>query len=326
MTQALPFLTASLRESIERVEAVIYENLKTENLFVQQMVDYLVQSQGKRLRPLLAILCAGVGGKPSQKAVDLGAAVEMLHLATLVHDDIIDHSSVRRKQKTLNFKWGNETSVLMGDYVFAASFRCMTRSLPKDVLEDLAQTTRVICRGEISETFHRFNVDLTEREYLEVVRDKTASLIAASCRLGARLGGADRRLENILSAYGENLGVAFQIIDDHLDYIGRKTRVGKPVLSDIREGKLTLPVIHLRENLPKTEKAKLRKILLKKNKSDADMQWLLRELEKTASLEYSFQRAQSFVQEAYAQLDRLNGHRSRADLEKIADFLLKRDH
>ena len=241
-------ITAPIQKDLNRVEQTIAQSLKTDNLFIQQMVDYLSHSTGKRIRPALAILSAKYCGNLPDEAITLGAALEMIHVATLIHDDIIDNSAVRRKQKTLNFKWGNEVSVLMGDYVFASSFYLMAKSLPKPVLSTLADTTNTICRGEISETFHRFNAGLTEAQYFEVIKEKTASLFAASCQTGAMLAEGDEGDVENLYRFGMGIGMAFQVIDDTLDFTGKQAKVGKPVMSDLREGKLTLPVIHCLDN------------------------------------------------------------------------------
>ncbi len=318
-------ITAPIQKDLNRVEQAIAQTLKTDNLFIQQMVDYLSHSTGKRIRPALAILSAKYCGNLPDEAITLGAALEMIHVATLIHDDIIDNSAVRRKQKTLNFKWGNEISVLMGDYVFASSFFLMAKVLPKPVLSTLADTTNIICRGEISETFNRFNVDMAEKQYLEVIKEKTASLFAASCQTGAMLAEGDDLTINRLYRFGMGVGMAFQIIDDTLDFTGKESRVGKPVMSDLREGKLTLPVIHCLDNCIAAEKKRLKKMILKKVKTGGDLKWLMTLLKKYKSVEYSLNKAKFFVEDAKTALYQLNGNRDKNDLLQFADFLIDRD-
>jgi octaprenyl-diphosphate synthase len=318
-------LTAPIQKDLDRVEQAIARSLRTENIFVQQMVDYLAKSAGKRARPALAILSARYCGKVTDETVVLGASLEMLHVATLIHDDIIDNSATRRKQKTLNFKWGNEISVLMGDYVFASSFYLMAKNLPKDVLGTLADTTNIICRGEISETFNRFNVNLTEEQYFQVVREKTACLFAASCQTGAMLAGADGRMVDHLYRFGMGIGMAFQIIDDTLDYVGKEAKVGKPVMSDLREGKLTLPIIHCLNTGTEAEKKQLKKVILKKVKTLKDFQLITKVLAKYDAIEHSIRVAKLFVEDAKSSLTQLNGHRDKNELLKFADFLTTRD-
>ncbi len=318
-------LTAPIRKDLNKVEQKISQSLKTNNLFIQQMVDYLAHSTGKRVRPALAILSAKYCGNLSEETISLGAALEMLHVATLIHDDIIDNSAIRRKQKTLNFKWGNEVSVLMGDYVFASSFYLMAKDLPKNVLSTLADTTNIICRGEISETFNRFNVNLTENEYLNVIEEKTASLFAASCQSGAMLaGGNDLTVKN-LYRFGMGVGMAFQVIDDTLDFVGKKSKVGKPVMSDLREGKLTLPVIHCMDTGTAAEKKKLKSIILRKLKTSSDLKFLTLLLAKYQAIDYSVKKAKSFVESSKAALHQLNGISDKGGLLQFADFLIDRD-
>lgn len=318
-------LTQPIKKDLERVEKKISTSLKTDNFFIQQMVDYLSHSTGKRVRPALAILSAKYCGNLTEATISLGAALEMLHVATLIHDDIIDNSAVRRKQKTLNFKWGNEISVLMGDYVFASSFYLMAKDLPKEVVSTLSDTTNVICHGEISETFNRFNVDLTEDEYLEVIKEKTAVLFAASCQTGAMLAGGDEIVVESLYRFGLGIGMAFQVVDDTLDFVGKQTKVGKPVMSDLREGKLTLPVLYCMQSGTKAENKKLKAVILRKVKTSADLKFLNQLLIKYNAIDRSVQKARHFVDDAKMALGNLNGHGVKTDLIQFADFLIDRD-
>lgn len=324
-TLILTELTAPIQSDLDRVEKTIAETLKTENMFIQQMVDYLSHSTGKRVRPALAILSAKYCGEVTEATIALGAALEMIHVATLIHDDIIDNSETRRKQKTLNFKWGNEVSVLMGDYVFAASFYLMAKKLPKNVISTLADTTNIICRGEISETFHRFNASLTEAQYFEVVREKTASLLAASCQTGAMLAGGDEAEVENLYRFGLGIGMAFQVIDDTLDFTGQEAKIGKPVMSDLREGKLTLPILHCMNSCTPAEKQKLTDIILAKVKEESDLDFIRSLIDKHKAIDFSIRRARQFVEEAKGALDELSGSGSKSELLHFADFLIDRD-
>jgi geranylgeranyl pyrophosphate synthase len=318
-------LTGPIQGELDRVESAIGSALKSDNAFIQQMVDYLARTQGKRVRPALAVLAARFCGSVTSETIALGAALEMLHVATLIHDDIIDNSSVRRKQKTLNFKWGNEVSVLMGDYVFASSFYLMAKNLPKDILGILADTTNIICRGEISETGNRFNVGLTRADYELIVREKPACLFAASCQTGALLAGGPAETVERFRRFGMGIGMAFQIIDDTLDFVGRQNRVGKPVMSDLREGKLTLPVLVCLGKSSSAEKKKIKTMILRKVKTAADFKFLSLLLKKTDAIGLSVARAQEWVEEAKAAIAPLKDGRDKNDLIKFADFLIGRD-
>lgn len=318
-------LTKPIKKDLERVEKKISQSLKTENVFIQQMVDYLAHSTGKRVRPALAILSAKYCGNLSEQTISLGAALEMLHVATLIHDDIIDNSAIRRKQKTLNFKWGNEISVLMGDYVFASSFYLMAKDLPKNVVSSLADTTNIICHGEISETFNRFNVDLTEDQYLEVIKEKTAVLFAASCQTSAMLAGADAQAVKNLHRFGLSIGMAFQVVDDTLDFVGKQTKVGKPVMSDLREGKLTLPVIYCLVSATKAENKKLKTIILRKIKTASDLKFLEILLTKYDAINRAIQKARYYADDAKMALKSLSGSGNKNEFVQFSDFLINRD-
>lgn len=318
-------LTAPIKKELDKVEQKISRSLHSDNLFIQQMVDYLSHSTGKRVRPALAILSARYFDNLPEQTISLGAALEMLHVATLIHDDIIDNSSIRRKQKTLNFKWGNEISVLMGDYVFASSFYLMAKDLPKDVLSSLADTTNTICRGEISETFNRFNVDLKEEQYLEIIKEKTAVLFAASCQTGAMLAGGDPQSVKNLYRFGMGIGMAFQVVDDTLDFVGKQAKVGKPIMSDLREGKLTLPVIYCMQDCTSLERKKLKSIILRKVKTERDIKFLNMVLGKYDGISRAVEKARFFVRDAKLALSQLNGQGAKSDLQHFADFLINRD-
>lgn len=318
-------LTAPIQNDLDQVEQMIADTLKTENVFIQQMVDYLAHSHGKRIRPALAILSSKYCGEVTEATIALGAALEMIHVATLIHDDIIDNSETRRKQKTLNFKWGNEVSVLMGDYVFAASFYLMAKRLPKNVISALADTTNIICRGEISETFHRFNAGLTQDQYFDVIREKTASLLAASCQTGAMLAGGGAQEVDCLHRFGMGIGMAFQVIDDTLDYTGKESKLGKPVMSDLREGKLTLPILLCMESATSEEKERIKGIILGKVKEEEDLHFIQSLVDKYKAIERSVVRARQFVNEAKGALEELGEGRSKGELIQVADFLIDRD-
>jgi octaprenyl-diphosphate synthase len=317
--------TVPLQSDLARVEQTIAQALKTDNLFVQQMVHYLSRKAGKRVRPTLALLSSRYCGQTTPETIVLGAALEMLHLATLIHDDIIDHSAVRRRQKTLNFKWGNEISVLMGDYVFAASFFQMVKSLPQDVLNVLADTTNIICRGEISETFNRFNSDLTEAEYYKIIEEKTASLFAASCRTGAMLSGGTSLQVEQLYRFGLGVGMAFQIIDDTLDFVGKQSEMGKPVMRDIKEGKLTLPMICCKARASKAEQKKIKAVILKKEKKTEDFKFINTLLKKYDAINLSIRKARQFAEDARSALFLLNGGRDKSGLIQFAESLARLD-
>jgi geranylgeranyl pyrophosphate synthase len=217
---------------------------------VIRRVVYLIAAGGKRLRPALVLLGGAAGPSPNRPAlIDTAAAVELIHTATLIHDDIIDQSPLRRSQPAFHHRWGTERAVLMGDYLYATAFRLVSRlRLPylTDVLSDVCQQ---LCRGELREVEARERTDVTEAEYFAIVDDKTASLIRGCCASGAYLGGCPRQTARRLIAFGVNFGLAFQIIDDCLDLTGDHRQLGKAVLRDVDKGTLSLPIIYLAQTM-----------------------------------------------------------------------------
>lgn len=230
---------------------------------VARLVVYLITSGGKRLRPALVLLAGNSGPAPDQRAlIDAATAVELIHTATLIHDDIIDQSTLRRSQPTFHRRWGTERAVLMGDYLYATAFTLLARLRVPSVgvsssVQVMADVCQQLCRGELREVEARNRVDLTEAEYLDIVRDKTASLTGGCCQIGASLGGCDPTTTERLTQFGVTFGLVFQIIDDCLDLIGDQRELGKSILSDLDKGTLSLPVIYLTQMLPARERARL---------------------------------------------------------------------
>jgi octaprenyl-diphosphate synthase len=225
---------------------------------VARKVVYLITAGGKRLRPALVLL-AGASGRAANRAalIDTAAAVELIHTATLIHDDIIDESPLRRSQPTFHHRWGTERAVLMGDYLYASAFTLLARLPTPYVMRVMADVCRQLCRGELREVEARYRLDLTEQEYLDIIRDKTASLIGGCTHSGAYLGGCAPSTVEQLTTFGMNVGLAFQIIDDCLDLTGDVRDVGKSLLADLDKGTLSLPMIYLTQRLSTRERARL---------------------------------------------------------------------
>lgn len=221
---------------------------------VARKVVYLITAGGKRLRPALVLLCGAAGRSRDRRAlIDTAAAVELIHTATLIHDDIIDRSPLRRSQPAFHHRWGTERAVLMGDYLYATAFAILARLRAPYVMRVMADVCRQLCRGELREVEARYRLSLTEREYLDIIRDKTASLIGGCCQSGAFLGGCPSRTIARLTEFGIRYGLAFQIIDDCLDLTGDPRELGKSILADLDKGALSLPVIYLTQMMPARE-------------------------------------------------------------------------
>ena len=232
-----------MAEEMREVDAVIQRRLASKVALIDQIANYIISAGGKRIRPLLVLLFSGALGFKGRERFELAATVEFIHTATLLHDDVVDESALRRGRRTANAMFGNAASVLVGDFVYSRAFQMMVSVNRMRVLEVLADATNVIAEGEVLQLMNMHDPDLAVSDYLRVIRFKTAKLFEASARLGAMLADAPPHVEEACSAYGRSLGTAFQLIDDLLDYEGSTTQLGKNVGDDLREGKPTLPLL-----------------------------------------------------------------------------------
>lgn len=228
---------------MEAVNALIQNRLKSDVVLINQLSQYIINSGGKRLRPLLALLMANACGYQGQKHIDIAAIVEFIHTATLLHDDVVDESAMRRGQDTANTVWGNQAAVLVGDFLYSRSFEMMVDVDRMRVMQIMANTTNTIAEGEVLQLLNVHDAETTEQRYMDVIYSKTAKLFEAACQLGAVLAGLPADVEKAVAQYGVHLGTAFQLIDDMLDYSMDDEALGKNVGDDLAEGKPTLPLI-----------------------------------------------------------------------------------
>ncbi|MEH6460021.1 polyprenyl synthetase family protein [Chitinimonas sp. JJ19] len=241
---SIEFVKSVIAADMQAVDQIIRERLHSEVILVRQVAEYIVSSGGKRLRPALALLSAGALGYQGQHHRELAAVVEFIHTATLLHDDVVDESSLRRGRDTANALFGNAASVLVGDFLYSRAFQMMVSVNDMRVMQVLADATNVIAEGEVLQLMNIGDADLDEAAYLKVIRYKTAKLFEAAARLGALLAKSDAATEDAMARYGMHLGTAFQIVDDVLDYSGDAGEIGKNLGDDLAEGKCTLPLIH----------------------------------------------------------------------------------
>jgi octaprenyl-diphosphate synthase len=239
----VPLLESVLRDDMQAVDRVLRESLSSDVALIRQVAEYIIRGGGKRLRPALLLLAAQACGYRGKHHYTLAAVIEMIHTATLLHDDVVDESSLRRGHATANAMFGNAASVLVGDFLYSRAFQLMVKVESMPVLRILSDATNVIAEGEVLQLMNAGNPDLDERSYLDVIRRKTAKLFEAAAQLGAVLAGADATTEQALARYGMHLGTAFQLIDDVLDYSGELSAIGKNLGDDLAEGKPTLPLI-----------------------------------------------------------------------------------
>jgi octaprenyl-diphosphate synthase len=289
---------------------------------VNTLVDHVERFTGKQLRPTLLLLCARATGRVCDAVYILATVMEMIHISTLVHDDVLDEAEMRRKGATLNHLKGNEAAVMLGDYIVSQSFRLCASIDDSRACRIIAEATNRVCEGELLQIHNRNNFNLDEKTYFDIISRKTASLIAVSCRLGALYGGATEKIAHQLHQFGHNLGVAFQIQDDILDIVGDPSVVGKTLGIDIEKGKLTLPMIHFRETAPRQHRELLLS-LLKSNEPDRVDQ-VCNLILPSASLDYAREKARQYIDAAIKSLDHLPDSAALQALHGIAGFVIDR--
>ncbi|HWQ37344.1 MAG TPA: polyprenyl synthetase family protein [Burkholderiales bacterium] len=307
---------------METVDAVVRKRLHSDVTLVRQVAEYIVGSGGKRLRPALVILSARACGFRGEAQHQLAAVVEFIHTATLLHDDVVDDSALRRGRATANATFGNPASVLVGDFLYSRSFQMMVEVQNMRVMEVLADATNTIAEGEVLQLLHVHNADVTETEYLRVIRSKTAKLFEAAGRLGAILAGAPRYIEDALGRYGMHLGTAFQLVDDVLDYSGDLADTGKNLGDDLAEGKATLPLIYAMHNGTEAQRALIRRAVVEGGLSDFAP--VLAAIRACGALEYARGRAKSEAVLAEQSLRVLENSKYRDCLLELAAFAVDR--
>ncbi|MFN4259865.1 MAG: polyprenyl synthetase family protein [Gemmataceae bacterium] len=321
-TAAPTMLFAPLASDLEQVERILAATLDSPRPHVREMVTHLNHYRGKRLRPMLLLLTAHACGGVRPVHHVLGAVVEMIHTATLVHDDVLDEASVRRHVATVNACWGNQTSILLGDYLFTQSFY-LASTVDARACRIIGAATNRVCEGELQQVGERGNLRLSEEEYLAIIDGKTAELTSCCCRLGAIYSdAADEVVEN-LANFGRWLGMAFQIADDLLDLIGEERTTGKSLGTDLDQRKLTLPLIHALEQTPADIANRIRHIL--DTPGNHKRQTLVPYLEASAALSYARQRAEQFAQQARDELKCLPPSHFRDILETLTERVVHRE-
>ncbi len=320
----LKTIQALAQDDMAAVDALIRRRLASDVVLINQIADYIVSAGGKRLRPMLLLLASGALGHRGADAHQLAAVVEFIHTSTLLHDDVVDESDLRRGRKTANAVWGNAASVLVGDFLYSRSFQLMVELDSMLVQRILADTTNRIAEGEVLQLLHVRNPDTDEAAYLRVIERKTAVLFAAATRLGALLAGADETAQQKLFDYGLNLGYAFQIADDVLDYASDAETLGKNLGDDLAEGKATLPLIHAIRHSDEATRQVLRKAI--EHGDTTAMPAVMAAIHATDGLEYSRQRARDYAALAEQSLDALPGNEYVAALRGLARYAVSRDH
>ncbi len=331
LREELVQIYAPVSADLGRVEARLREQVQSEERFVDHIQTYVFEASGKRMRPAMTLLAARFGESQrdgaSAPVVDLAVAIELIHTATLVHDDVIDESDLRHQRATVNVRWGNQASVLFGDYLLAQAFRLLARNASREVISLIAETTNTICEGELVEIGQVNRFEQTEPEYLNIVRKKTAALVGAACQGGAMLAGCPAEWVRALTGFGMNFGMAFQMVDDCLDLIGDEEVLGKPLGSDLETGKVTLPIIHRLRQMETGDRRGLLNALLDGGSLSARQAAIRRLAEDAVShggVEYAFGQVRDYLSRAEKKLDALPAGEARDSLARLVSFAQRR--
>jgi len=317
-------LASLMGPDLGAVDVVIHARMSSEALLIPQLGQHLVDSGGKRLRPLITLAAARQFGYRGDAHVKLAAAVEFIHTATLLHDDVVDESALRRGRPAANTLWGNKPSILVGDFLFSRAFQLMVEVGLPQVLGVLANASAIIAEGEVLQLRSSKNLAIGESEYLKVITAKTAALFAAAAEAGAMAAGADPTQWVAMREYGHNLGIAFQLVDDALDYSGRQAVMGKSVGDDFRESKMTLPVILSLPRASDEERRFWRRTIEVGVQEEGDLSRAIEFLERGGALGETIERARAYAKAAREALSACTESEIKAALAEIADFVVER--
>lgn len=315
---------ALIEDDLRKVEMQFLKDLHSNVPLITKVAEYLFESGGKRIRPALLLLSAKLCGYTGNRHVPLASVVEFIHTATLLHDDVVDNAELRRGIASANTLWGNEASVLVGDYLFSKSFSMMIADGDLRILRALSSATTTIAEGEVLQLVSSTDLDISEERYIEVVRSKTAVLLATACQTGAILGNASESWENGLTAFGMDLGIAFQLIDDTLDYTSSEEQFGKTIGHDLEEGKITLPLIHTLRRCSPGERDEIAAIIQKDQIQEQDFDTVFDLVHKHGGIEYTVGIANGYIDRCKRTLDVFPDSLEKEALKKVADYVVSR--
>jgi octaprenyl-diphosphate synthase len=312
-----------LRDDLTAVEEHFTNSMRSESALINQVGQYLLASGGKRVRPMLLLLCARLSGYRGADHIPLASVVEFIHTATLLHDDVVDQATLRRGNPSANVVWGNQASVLAGDFLFAKSFSMIVESGNLPVFQTLSEAATLLAEGEMQQLVNSSDLDLKEQSYLDIVGKKTAALFAAACRCGALLIG-DGPLADTLHQFGTEIGLAFQLIDDALDYVAVESEFGKKRGHDLAEGKVTLPLIHALRNCTDPERQRIVAVIGQAELPEADLSDVLQIIEQTGGIAYCWQQAEELCRRAKDRLKVFVDGPEKDALLELADYVVAR--
>jgi octaprenyl-diphosphate synthase len=312
-----------LRDDLAAVEEHFTKSMHSETALINQVGQYLLANGGKRVRPMLLLLCARLSGYQGTGHIPLASVVEFIHTATLLHDDVVDKATLRRGKPSANLVWGNQAAVLAGDFLFAKSFSMIVESGNLPVFKTLSDAATLLAEGEMQQLVNSSDLDLKEQSYLEIVGKKTAALFAAACRCGALLVDDGPRAET-LHQFGTELGLAFQLIDDALDYVAVESELGKTPGHDLAEGKVTLPLIHALRNATDAGRQRIVAVIGQAELPEADLAEVLQIIEQTGGIVYCWQQAEELCRRAKDRLNSFTDGPEKEALLELADYMVAR--
>jgi len=319
-------LAAALSDDLTAVDSMLTDHLNSSTQLIPQVAAHLVKAGGKRVRPVLTLAAARICGYEGEHHIRLAAAVEFIHTATLLHDDVVDGSALRRGKPAANTVFGNKPSILVGDFLFSRAFQLMVETGSLTVLDILSSTSAIISEGEVMQLATANNLATTEAEHLAVIRAKTAALFSAATEVGGVLANVSAEQQKALHTYGDRLGIAFQLADDALDYAGKAGTIGKDAGDDFREGKVTQPVLRAFAAADDEERAFWKRTIEKRNQEDGDFEHAMTLLEKHGAIKGALDDARRYGDEAREAIRSFPKSDLRDDLDDLVGYVVDRDH
>jgi octaprenyl-diphosphate synthase len=316
---------SAYKDDLQQVEEYLNKYITSEVKLIPEVSHHLIDSGGKRFRPLLLLISAGLCGYKGNNRFPMAAVMEFIHTATLLHDDVIDQAIIRRGKTSANNIWGNAASVLVGDFLYSKSFTLMTEIENIAILKMMSEVTNVMSEGEVFQLMKCGDVKMTEEEYLTIIEKKTAVLISAACACGAILGSASEEQTSALMQFGRNIGMAFQITDDTLDYMAKEKEFGKSIGKDLEEGKITLPLIYALKKCTAKERKIIKELIGRKKASQRAVGQILSFIRKNQGIEYSLKCAENFISDAKARLNLFPECVEINQLHAVAEYILSRN-
>ncbi len=323
-------ILSPVTEDLKLFDQKLKENLDSDSALISKVATHLVNRKGKRLRPAMVFLSfggclsSGTNSASNPQVMSVALAIEFIHTATLLHDDVIDQSKIRRGQVSVNHKWNNLVSVLMGDFLLAKSLRLIVQTESPSLLSTISKATENLSIGEMNEVQESHNFDLDEETYLRIISEKTGSLFTASCEAGAVAAGATEVVRRSLKEYGQNLGMAFQITDDLLDWVGESEKTGKGLGNDLKEGKITLPLIHTLRECGAQSRTEILK-LLENDFNQKDFDDILSRIKGNGGVQYAQKKARAFGEKALGYLSELGDSKYKKSLHDLVSFVIERE-